>query len=155
MASFIFRDFSMLLIRASCPYERSYQVNVNITGRHVEITQPLKEYVIEKAERLSRFFDRISRMQVTLKVEGDRHIAEMFLSASRGVTLIGEEVAGDMYSAVDLVVDKLGRQLKKHKAKMRNSRRAPGLRDSSITYVNKDGKEEILLSYQEALEEGI
>lgn len=130
-------------------------MNVNITGRHVEITQALKEYVVEKAERLTRFFDRISRLQVTLNVEGERHIAEIVLSANRGVTLIGEEVAGDMYAAVDLVVDKLGRQLKKHKAKMRSPRRGQGLRDSSITYVTKDGREEDLLSYQEAIEEGI
>jgi len=130
-------------------------VNVNITGRHVEVTQSLREYVVEKAERLQRFFDRISRAQVTLNVEGDRHIVEMVLSANRGVTLIGEEVAGDMYSAVDLVVDKLGRQLKKHKDKLKNPRRAKGLRDSSITYVTKDGREENLPSYQEAIEEGI
>jgi len=130
-------------------------VNVNITGRHVEITHSLKEYVVEKAERLQRFFDRISRMQVTLNVEGDRHIVEMVLSANRGVTLIGEEVAGDMYSAVDLVVDKLGRQLKKHKDKLKNPRRAKGRRESSITYVTKDGREENLPSYQEAIEEGI
>ncbi|MCW8828914.1 MAG: ribosome-associated translation inhibitor RaiA, partial [Gammaproteobacteria bacterium] len=62
----------------------SMQVNVNITGRHVEVTQPLRDYVVEKAERLTRYFDRISRMQVTLNVEGDRHIAEMILSASKG-----------------------------------------------------------------------
>ena len=130
-------------------------MNVNITGRHVEVTQPLRDYVVEKAERLTRFFDRISRMQVTLNVEGDRHIAEMILSASKGVTLIGEEVAGDMYSAVDLVVDKLGRQLKKHKAKLRGSRRPAALRESTITYVGKDGREESLPSYQEAIEEGI
>ena len=130
-------------------------MNVNITGRHVEVTQPLRDYVVEKAERLTRFFDRISRMQVTLNVEGDRHIAEMILSASKGVTLIGEEVAGDMYSAVDLVVDKLGRQLKKHKAKLRGARRPAALRKSTITYVGKDGREESLPSYQEAIEEGI
>jgi putative sigma-54 modulation protein len=144
-----------LLTRTTGPHERSYQVNVNITGRHVEITQPLRDYVVEKVERLTRFFDRISRMQVTLNVEGERHIAEMILSANRGVTLIGEEVAGDMYSAVDLVVDKLGRQLKKHKGKLRGPRRGGNRRDASVTYVTKDGREGDLLSYQEAIDEGM
>lgn len=130
-------------------------MKVNITGRHVEITQSMKEYVVEKAERLTRYFDRISRMQVTLCVEGDRHIAEMILSAKRGVTLIGEEIAGDMYSAVDLVVDKIGRQLKKHKSKMRNARRNNSLRESTITYLTKEGKEEHLPSYEEVIEDGL
>ena len=71
-------------------------MKVNITGRHLEITQSMKDYVVEKAERLTRYFDRISRLQITLSVEGDRHIAEMLLTAKRGVTLIGEEIAGDM-----------------------------------------------------------
>ena len=130
-------------------------MKVNITGRHLEITQSMKDYVVEKAERLTRYFDRISRMQVTLSVEGDRHIAEMLLTAKRGVTLIGEEIAGDMYSAVDLVIDKLGRQLKKHKSKMRKARRNNSLRDSTITYLTKEGKEEYLPSYEEAIENGL
>ncbi|MBN2489317.1 MAG: ribosome-associated translation inhibitor RaiA [Planctomycetes bacterium] len=130
-------------------------MNVNITGRHVDITQPLRDYVVEKVERLARFFDRISRLQVTLNIEGDRHIAEVILSANRGVTLIAEEVAGDMYSAVDLVVDKLGRQLKRHKGKLRGPRRGAARREASITYVSKDGREGDLLSYQEAIDGGM
>lgn len=99
-------------------------MQVNITGRHVEITPALRRYVEEKAERLHRYFDRATRLQVTLRVEGERHIAEMILATVRGVTLIGEEVAGDMYAAVDLVTDKLGRQLRKLKTRMRlNGRR--------------------------------
>lgn len=97
-------------------------MDIIISGRHLSVTEAVKEYARKKAAKLERFFDRIRKIQVTLDVEGERQIAEMIISATRGSTLIAEVAATDMYAAIDLVVDKLERQLTRHKEKLYNKR---------------------------------
>lgn len=93
-----------------------------ISGRHLSVTEAMKEYAQKKAGKLERFFDRINKIQITLDVEGERQTAEMIVSATRGSTLIAEVASSDMYAAIDLAVDKLERQLTRHKEKLHDKR---------------------------------
>jgi putative sigma-54 modulation protein len=94
-----------------------------MTGRHMEITPRLRDYANEKASRLERFFDRIHRLQIILESEGDdRHKAELVISVPNGSTLVSQAQDSSMYAAIDLVLDKAERQLRKHKEKIRNHR---------------------------------
>ncbi|WP_148863428.1 ribosome hibernation-promoting factor, HPF/YfiA family [Marinobacter fonticola] len=91
-------------------------MQLNMSGHHVELTPPLKEYVSEKFQKLERHFDHISNCQVTLSVVKLRHTAEATLH------VVGGEVHAkaqneDMYAAIDSLVDKLDRQILKHKEK--------------------------------------
>lgn len=97
-------------------------MNITISGHHLSVTEAMKEYARKKASKLERFFDRIRKIQVTLDVEGERQTAEMIVSAVRGSTLIAEVASTDMYAAIDLAVDKLERQLTRHKEKLYNKR---------------------------------
>lgn len=97
-------------------------MNITISGRHLSVTEAMKEYARKKAAKLERFFDRITKIQITLDVEGERQTAEMIVSATRGSTLIAEVVTGDMYSAIDSAVDKMERQLIRHKEKLHDKR---------------------------------
>ncbi|HLG29518.1 MAG TPA: ribosome-associated translation inhibitor RaiA [Candidatus Brocadiales bacterium] len=97
-------------------------MDITISGRHLNVTEAMKDYARKKAAKLERFFDRIRKIQVTLDVEGERQIAEMIVSAARGSTLIAEVSAADMYAAIDLAVDKLEKQLIRHKEKLYNRR---------------------------------
>jgi len=97
-------------------------VNINVTGRHVDVTPALRDYALEKVQKLVHFFPRLTWGHVTMRIEGESHVVEILISAPRGVTLVGEEAAGNMYAAIDLVLDKLGRQLKRHKEKMKDHR---------------------------------
>lgn len=91
-------------------------MQVNITGLHLEITEALRDYVEEKFDRLERHFDRIIAVQVILQVEKLKQKAEATLHvAGREVVAIAEHA--DMYAAIDLLADKLDRQLIKHKEK--------------------------------------
>ncbi len=91
-------------------------MQLNISGHHVELTPPLKNYVNDKFERLERHFDHISNCYVTLKVDKLRQIAEATLHVSGG-EIHGKAENDDMYAAIDMLVDKLDRQILKHKEK--------------------------------------
>lgn len=91
-------------------------MQLNITGHHVELTSALKDYVTAKFQKLERHFDHISNAQVTLSVEKQRQEAEAILHISGGELHACAEHE-DMYAAIDLLIDKLDRQILKHKEK--------------------------------------
>ena len=92
-------------------------MQLNLTGHHVEITPALKEYVSSKLIRIERHFDNVTDINCILTVEKLRHTAEAKINVSGG-TLFANSVADDMYAAIDSLVDKLDRQIKKHKEKL-------------------------------------
>jgi len=91
-------------------------MQLNITGHHIELTDALKDYVTSKLEKLERHIDTISNVQVTLSVLKQRHVAESTLHIS-GADIHGAAENEDMYAAIDLLIDKLDRQILKHKEK--------------------------------------
>ncbi|HHI69049.1 MAG TPA: ribosome-associated translation inhibitor RaiA [Planctomycetes bacterium] len=101
-------------------------VKVEITARNDGVSERAREYAEKKISKMSRFFERITSARVVLESEGDRHKAEMVLSAGGGATLVGEATDTEsLYAAIDTAVDKLERQVKKHKEKLveRNRKR--------------------------------
>ncbi|HSW13894.1 MAG TPA: ribosome-associated translation inhibitor RaiA [Solimonas sp.] len=94
-------------------------MNLNISGHHVEVTPPLREYVLAKLKRVERHFDKLISAEVVLTVEKLRQKAEATIHAS-GADLHAEAIDGDMYAAIDLLMDKLDQQTRKHKEKMRD-----------------------------------
>lgn len=91
-------------------------MQINITGHHIEVTAPIRDYVSEKLERLARHFDQITNVHVILNVEKNRQIAEATLSIPGGEVFANAEDA-DLYAAIDALADKLDRQLIKNKEK--------------------------------------
>lgn len=91
-------------------------MQVIITGRHLEITNALREYITTKIEKLEKYFP-IVEAHVILSVEKYRHIAEVTIQAKK-TTIHGQEETGDMYQAIDTVIDKIEKQIKKHKGKI-------------------------------------
>lgn len=93
-------------------------MQLTITGHHLEITTPLKEYVENKLERLQRHFDQITATQVILTVVKKVQRAEATVHVAGG-DLFAHAESEDMYAAIDALADKLDRQLIKHKQKHR------------------------------------
>ncbi len=93
-------------------------MQITISGHHVEVTDPLREYVLTKFERLQRHFDQITNTDVTLIVEKLVQKAEATIHVS-GADIFATAESEDMYAAIDLLADKLDRQLIKHKEKTR------------------------------------
>lgn len=93
-------------------------MQVSITGRHVELTEPLKAYVHDKLQHLKHSFDHVVDVHVVLSVEKFRQRCEITMQAS-GINIHGSHETEDMYASIDGVVDKLNRQLKRYRAKLR------------------------------------
>jgi putative sigma-54 modulation protein len=100
-------------------------MQINLTGHHLDITPPLRQYVEEKLERLERHFDHVTNTHVILSVEKLRHKAEAKVHVSGG-DLFADAVEEDMYAAIDAMVDKLDRQVRKHKEKYTDHHRKEG-----------------------------
>lgn len=96
-------------------------MQLNISGRHFEITDPLREYVISKISRLEKHWDHITNVHVVLSVEKLLHTAEATVHAT-GNEIFADAEAKDMYAAIDSLADKLDRQIIKHKEKVTNHR---------------------------------
>lgn len=93
-------------------------MQINLTGHHVEITDALRSFVNDKFEKLARHFDHINNVHVILSVEKLRQKAEAKLNVNGG-ELFADSEDSDMYAAIDLLIDKLDRQVKKHKDLLR------------------------------------
>jgi putative sigma-54 modulation protein len=94
-------------------------MQLSITGHHVEVTDALRNYVTEKFGKLERHFDQVIDAHVILLVEKLTQKAEATVQVN-GAKLFAEEVQEDLYAAIDGLIDKLDRQLLKHKEKIRN-----------------------------------
>ena len=91
-------------------------MQINVSGHHVEVTDSLRSYVNTKLDRLERHFDKIIHMNVILSVEKQRQKAESTIRISGGEVYADAE-SEDLYAAIDMLADKLDRQLLKHKEK--------------------------------------
>jgi putative sigma-54 modulation protein len=97
-------------------------VRILISGRHVGVTEAMKDYAREKATKLERIHDRLTKVEVTLDVVRDSHVVEFVVDAPRG-RLVGKAESPDMYAAVDMAEEKLVRQLVKHKQRLADHHR--------------------------------
>jgi putative sigma-54 modulation protein len=94
-------------------------MQIELTGHHIDITDSLRNYVNEKMGKLERHFDKVSNTHVILSVVKETHKAEATVHMS-GHDIFAEAHEHDMYASIDGLVDKLDRQVKKHKEKLKN-----------------------------------
>jgi putative sigma-54 modulation protein len=98
-------------------------MQIATTFRHMETSDALKSYVEEKTARVQKYIDEPINVQVFLTVEKIRHIAEITITA-KGITIKASEETNDMYAAVDAVLDKIERQLRRYKEKIKEHKPA-------------------------------
>jgi len=100
-------------------------MQINLSGHHVEITPALRGYVDEKLERIKRHFEQTINVRVVLGVEKLRQKAEAEVHVAGG-DIYAEAEDEDMYAAIDALIDKLDRQIRKHKEKLKDHHQAEG-----------------------------
>jgi putative sigma-54 modulation protein len=100
-------------------------MQLNLTGHHIDITDALRDYVTNKLERLERHFDQVTNVHVILSVEKLRQKAEATINM-KGGNIFADCEDENMYAAIDVLVDKLDRQIRKHKEKLTDHHRSDG-----------------------------
>jgi putative sigma-54 modulation protein len=100
--------------------ERSDQVLVTVSSRHMDVTPPLKAYAEQKANKLMKYYDRIQEIEVVFDNGKDITRVEMIVNAEHTSAFVAHHDDPDAYAGVDGCVDKLERQLSEHKKKFRN-----------------------------------
>ncbi|SFP96631.1 SSU ribosomal protein S30P /sigma 54 modulation protein [Nitrosomonas cryotolerans] len=106
-------------------------MNLNLTGNHVEITPAMREYVISKINKITRHFDHVIDVTVTLSVEKHGQKAEANVHV-RGKDIFVEADGTNMYASIDNLIDKLDRQILKHKEKNLERRNEGALKDQDF-----------------------
>ncbi len=102
-------------------------MNLNLTGHQLEITPAIRDYVTSKLERINRHFDHVIDVSVILSVEKLKQKAEASVHL-RGKDVFVESKESDLYAAIDGLVDKLERQILRHKEKFLENRNNGGLK---------------------------
>ncbi len=95
-------------------------MQISVTGRRVEVTDEIRGYVHEKADKLAKFYDRIHEIEVVLDLESGELTAEMIVRADRKRTFVASESGPEFSVLIDHIAEKLERQLKKLKEKRRS-----------------------------------
>jgi putative sigma-54 modulation protein len=98
-------------------------MQITTTFRHTEPSDALKAYVEEKVERVRKYIDEPITAQVFLTVEKIRHSADVTITA-KGITIKASEETNDMYAAIDMVIDKIERQLQRYKERIKDHKPA-------------------------------
>ena len=107
-------------------------MNLQISGHHLEITPAIHDYVTGKLDRVTRHFDNVIDVNVILSVDKLKQKAEVTVHLS-GKDVFVEAIDEDLYAAVDSLVDKLDRQVQKHKQKLQDHHRG-----QKISHIVKD-----------------
>ena len=110
-------------------------MNIIIRGKHIEVTDALKDYVNKRVGKLEKFSDEFMDVQVTLLVERGRHRVEI-TAPINGIILRGEEETDDMYSSIDLVIEKLERQIEKYRTKIAIRLRTNPFKDLEFAHAS-------------------
>jgi putative sigma-54 modulation protein len=96
------------------------QVQIVFSGRHADITESMRTYAEEKAQKLLKYYDKIQEIEVVADRESALYRVEIIVNAEHKNMFVASETDEDFYAATDLMVDKISRQLTRHKEKHRN-----------------------------------
>lgn len=116
-------------------------MKIIISGKNIEVTSGLRQFVEKKLSKLEKYFKPEVEAHITLSVEKNRQIVEVTIPFN-GVILRGEEANGDMYVSIDLVADKLERQIRKQKTKLERRKYDDSLRFQDIPDIKENEREE-------------
>lgn len=121
-------------------------MKLGLRTKNVELSEALKNYVAKRLARLERYLDGIDEVQVMLRLERDRHVVEVTIPLD-SLVLRAEEQTGDMYTSVDLVVEKLEKQIAKYKTRLAKRIRGLTARETQEVHAasgsaGEEGEEE-------------
>jgi putative sigma-54 modulation protein len=121
-------------------------MHTSVTFKNIDPSDNLRAYAEDKLDRFDRFLDSPAEANVVLSVEKFRHIAEINIIGKK-LNIVGKEATSDMYSAIDMVLDKIGKQLKKNKEKIRDRRGGAKIGDFAAETISFEeaGRKQVMI----------
>jgi putative sigma-54 modulation protein len=104
-------------------------VQIKISARHGHLSEATQQFIRDKAEKLTHIFNRLTSIEVTVDLKSENKTVEFLVSAEHKHDFVASERHHDVLAAVDLVMDKLGQQLRRYKEKVQDHRRTPSIGD--------------------------
>jgi len=111
-------------------------MHIRITGRHMEITEAMRSYMDKKIHRLNKYNNRISEMEVVVEGEGLHHKIDIIIKADNHQRFVANNIDEDAYACFDTALDKVERQLVKHKEKVRNHKGRQGAAEAAVEFID-------------------
>lgn len=100
-------------------------MQIKISARHGHLSDATQRFIQEKLSKLLRFFERLTMIEVTVELKDDLKLVEVLVNAEHKHDFVAREAHPDILAAVDLVLDKLERQIRRYKEKIQDHRRRP------------------------------
>lgn len=100
-------------------------MNISVKAPHMDVTEPLKQYVSEKIAKLPHYYTNVHSIEVILDIEGQKPFVEIVVTAARKATFVASHRDDDMYACVDQCLHKITEQLRRHKDKVRDRQAMP------------------------------
>ncbi len=119
--------------------------NITVTGRHIEVTDAIREFATKKIQAIHIDYPRIVEARVVVDVQKDRQVAEIVLFCADHITIQASTVGADLYAAIDETVTKIMRRMRKHKTRLMKHFRPH--RSQSIRKLEEKVYEEEVLDY--------
>lgn len=114
-----------------------------ITGKHVEITEAIREHVRDKTDKLPRYYNNISQIEVVIDGnDGGQQSVEVIVRGDGGNVFIGKESGDDTYACIDIAVHKVERQLRRKKEKQRNNKHIGSPEEYELTTSEEHEEDE-------------
>jgi putative sigma-54 modulation protein len=98
-------------------------MRIEITGKHLDVTDAIRDYAEQKVQKLPRYYDGVQEIDVVLESRNHAFHAEIRVESEKHDTFVAHQDDNDVYRAIDLVSDKMTRQLRDFKEKLKNSKR--------------------------------
>ena len=101
-------------------------MQLSVSGRHLHLSQTVQDYALSRASKLTHFFNRIQTINVVIAKQGINYTVETIVKLDHHQSFIGHGSGPDVQACIDLSLDKLERQVTKHKEKIRNRKHQAG-----------------------------
>lgn len=117
-------------------------MQIKISARHGHLSDDTQHFIRDKAEKLLRFFDRLTAIEVMVDLKNEMHVVEFLARAEHKHEFVASERNNDILAAVDLVMDKLEGQIRRHKEKLQDRRRRPSTGEVAGSPASEEGSDE-------------
>ena len=117
-------------------------MQIKISARHGHLGEPTQQFIREKVEKLLRFFERLTSIEVTVDLKNEMNVVELIVSAEHKHDFVASERNSDILAAVDIVVDKLEAQIRRYKEKIQDHRRRPSIGEVAGAPTAEESSEE-------------